>query len=40
MYTKQKIGNVFSEIEKSDANLHFEIWKELEKQDPELWLSR
>ena len=40
VYTKQKIGNVFSEIEKSDANLHFEIWKELEKQDPELWLSR
>lgn len=37
--TKQVIGTVFSGEDSNETRLHFEIWKELEKQDPEKWLS-
>ena len=37
--TKQKIGEVFTDKETKDTILHIEIWKELEKQNPEIWLS-
>lgn len=38
--TNQYIGNVFTDNKRKESVLHFEIWKELEKQDPELWLSK
>lgn len=37
--TKQYIGEVFTDLRNSETVLHFEIWRELEKQNPEDWLS-
>ena len=37
--TKEVIGSVATDIEKNEAILHFQIWKETERNDPELWLS-
>ncbi|MBN2348280.1 MAG: peptidoglycan DD-metalloendopeptidase family protein [Bacteroidales bacterium] len=37
--TKQIIGKVYNEPGKNTANLHFEIWKELENLNPQVWLS-
>ncbi len=37
--TKQIIGQVYTDQKSGESVLHFELWKELEKQDPELWLS-
>ena len=37
--TKQKIGKVYTDEETNDTILHIEIWKELEKQNPEIWMS-
>ena len=37
--TKQKIGIVYTDIETKETVLHIELWKELEKQNPENWLS-
>jgi murein hydrolase activator len=37
--TKEVIGNVATDMEKNEAVLHFQIWKETERNDPELWLS-
>ena len=37
--TKQKIGTVFTDSGTKDTILHMEIWKELQKQNPELWIS-
>jgi len=37
---KQKIGTVFTDPETNTTELHIEIWKELDKQNPEDWLSK
>jgi septal ring factor EnvC (AmiA/AmiB activator) len=37
--TKEIIGDVFYDATEGTAILHFEIWKELEKQNPQLWIS-
>jgi len=37
--TKQKIGKVYTDEETKNTILHIEIWKELEKQNPEIWMS-
>jgi septal ring factor EnvC (AmiA/AmiB activator) len=37
---KQVLGTVFTEDETNSTLLHIEIWKELNKQNPEDWLSR
>jgi murein hydrolase activator len=37
--TKDAIGEVFTDPKTGESVLHFELWKELEKLDPELWLS-
>jgi len=37
---KQVLGTVFTEEETNSTMLHIEIWKELNKQNPEDWLSR
>jgi septal ring factor EnvC (AmiA/AmiB activator) len=37
---KQVLGPVFTEEETNSTMLHIEIWKELNKQNPEDWLSR
>jgi septal ring factor EnvC (AmiA/AmiB activator) len=36
---KQVIGRVYTEKETSSTILHLEIWQEMNKQDPEQWLS-
>lgn len=36
---KQVIGDVFTDMRKGETVLHFEIWEELEKHNPEEWLS-
>jgi septal ring factor EnvC (AmiA/AmiB activator) len=38
--TKQKLGIVYTDNETKDTMLHLELWKELEKQNPEIWLSK
>lgn len=37
---KQLLGTIFTEEETNSTLLHIEIWKELNKQNPEDWLSR
>ena len=37
--TKQDIGIVFSETDKNNSILHFELWKENRKLNPENWLN-
>jgi septal ring factor EnvC (AmiA/AmiB activator) len=37
---KQVLGTVYTEEESNSTMLHIEIWKELNKQNPEDWLSR
>jgi len=37
--TKQIIGKVYSDVKTGETILHFELWKEMEKQNPEEWLS-
>jgi len=37
--TKDHIGEVYSDVNNGQSILHFEVWKELEKQNPEDWLS-
>lgn len=38
--TKQRIGRVFTDREKNETVLQFQVWREMEKSDPEAWLSR
>ncbi len=38
--TKQKIGRIFTDSDNNETILNFQVWKEMEKNDPELWLSR
>lgn len=35
---KEKIGTVLTDVNDSKTELHFEIWKGYDKQDPSLWL--
>jgi murein hydrolase activator len=37
---KQPLGTIYTDKETNITMLHIEIWKELQKQDPEEWLSR
>jgi septal ring factor EnvC (AmiA/AmiB activator) len=38
---RQSIGKVFTDSENDNATiLHFELWKERDKQNPQAWLSR
>ena len=39
IYTKQKIGNVYTDEKTNLTILHFQIWKESQNNNPELWLS-
>jgi len=39
VYTKQSIGNVFTDERTNQSILHFQIWKESKNNNPELWLS-
>jgi septal ring factor EnvC (AmiA/AmiB activator) len=38
--TKQRIGRIFTDRDKNETILQFQVWKEMEKSDPEAWLSR
>ena len=38
--TKQRIGRIFTDKEKDETILQFQIWKEMEKSDPEAWLGK
>ncbi len=38
--TKEIIGRVYSNPDDNSSILHFELWNETEKQNPEDWLSR
>jgi len=35
---KEIIGTVFSNEKTRDTTLYFQVWKETERNDPELWL--
>jgi len=37
---KQQIGVIYSEPGDLSASMQFQIWEELKKQDPQLWLTR
>lgn len=37
--TKQIIGTVFTDENTKETILHFQVWKETERKDPELWLA-
>lgn len=37
--TKQKLGKVYTDSEDKTI-IHFQVWKEMTKQNPQLWLSR
>lgn len=38
--TRQRIGRVFTDRERDETVLQFQIWREMEKSDPEDWLSK
>ncbi|GHT13976.1 peptidase [Bacteroidia bacterium] len=38
--TGQSLGKIFTDREKGNTLLHFEVWKEKTKLDPLLWLSK
>jgi murein hydrolase activator len=35
----ERLGVVYTDPKNGESILHLEVWKELEKQDPEIWLS-
>jgi septal ring factor EnvC (AmiA/AmiB activator) len=37
--TKDVIGVIATDLEKNEAILNFQVWKETDRNDPELWLS-
>lgn len=37
---KQKIGKIFTDGDKNETILHFQVLKETERSDPEMWLAR
>jgi septal ring factor EnvC (AmiA/AmiB activator) len=38
--TKEAIGKVYTDVETKETTLYFQVWKETERNDPELWLTR
>lgn len=38
--TKQTIGKVYTDIDSKSTILHVEIWEDINKLDPEMWLKR
>jgi murein hydrolase activator len=38
--TKEVIGKVFTDDETKETTLYFQVWKEMERNDPELWLAQ
>ena len=40
IFSKEVIGKMSNDDLLSDAELHFEIWKVYDKQDPSLWLYK
>jgi len=38
--TREVIGKVFTDSDTRETTLYFQVWKEMEKNDPELWLAR
>ncbi len=40
VYAKEEIGVVMTDENKDKTQLHFEIWKNYDKQDPSLWLFK
>lgn len=38
--TKEVIGKVFTDNETKETTLYFQVWKEMERNDPELWLAQ
>lgn len=40
VYAKEEIGVVMTDENKGKTQLHFEIWKNYDKQDPSLWLYK
>jgi len=40
IYSKQEIGTVMTDKNKQKTHLHFEIWKNYEKQNPSHWLYK
>jgi murein hydrolase activator len=39
VFTKEIIGDVYTDVKSGETILHFELWREMEKQNPEVWLS-
>jgi septal ring factor EnvC (AmiA/AmiB activator) len=37
--TKEAIGKIYTDVNTKETILYFQIWKETEKRDPELWLA-
>jgi len=37
--TKEVLGKVYTDNETKESTLYFQIWKETERNDPELWLT-
>jgi murein hydrolase activator len=37
--TKEVLGKVYTDNETKESTLYFQIWKETERNDPELWLA-
>jgi murein hydrolase activator len=37
--TKEVLGTVYTDNETKESTLYFQIWKETERNDPELWLA-
>lgn len=37
--TKEVLGKVYTDHETKESTLYFQIWKETERNDPELWLA-
>jgi len=40
IYSKQEIGTIMTDENKQKTHLHFEIWKNYEKQNPSHWLYK
>jgi septal ring factor EnvC (AmiA/AmiB activator) len=36
---KEAIGKVFTDSESKETTLYFQVWKDMERSDPEIWLA-